>query len=129
MSTEIISNLIQFVIGPGLVAVLGGLMVKINDRVKKAEKAATVAADQVTNSHATNLRDDIDNLKDSVKDGFDSVKETLVDHRDILDNHGRDIRGLRSEVGDLRKEQRDQWKAIEDTQPRPNLTGRPRSRT
>lgn len=124
---EIVNNIIQFVIGPGLVAGLGILVARTNARVKSVEQATTRTIEQVSNSHGTNLRDDIDKINRNVTAGFESVDRTLKDHGNHLNNHSKDIRGMRDEIGQIRQVQRDQWAIIEDTQPRPNPTGqRPR---
>jgi len=61
--------------------------------------------DHVVNSHGgTILRDDIDELKDLVK----AVRAEQKQQRD-------DIIGIREEIGQIRRSERDQWNAIENT--------------
>ncbi|KQR97703.1 MAG: DUF2746 domain-containing protein [Microbacterium ginsengisoli] len=61
--------------------------------------------DHVVNSHGgTILRDDIDELKDLVR----AVRSEQKQQR-------QDILGIREEIGQIRKSERDQWNAIETT--------------
>lgn len=126
--SEIINSVIQFVIGPGLVAALGVLVARTNKRVKSVEEATTKTNEQVSNSHGTNLRDDIDKISRNLTAGFESVDRVLKDHGNRLDNHGKDIRGIRDEISQIRQVQRDQWNAIDVTQPRSGVTGKTRRR-
>ncbi len=54
---------------------------------------------QVKNSHETNLRDDVDGVGDRLNDVLDRLEE-----------FGRDLRGMRSDIGGLRGELREERK-------------------
>ena len=59
--------------------------------------------EQTVNTHDTNMRDDLDEIRDMVK---------VISARQI--DQGRDIRGLRTDVGELRGEDRDARAAHDD---------------
>jgi hypothetical protein len=65
---------------------------------------------QVKNDHSSNLRDDIDGVHQAV--------ERVAD---IQRTHGLDIRGLRSDIGELRGADRQLRREFEDTIPRHKL--------
>ncbi|MFT3662004.1 MAG: hypothetical protein QM809_11545 [Gordonia sp. (in: high G+C Gram-positive bacteria)] len=54
-------------------------------------EVSTAVCDQVKNSHDSNLRDDVDALSDKLDTALDLLRE-----------HGKDVRGLRTDVGELR---------------------------
>lgn len=70
---------------------------------------------QVQNDHSSNLRNDVDWLISNVKLVLLKTSRTA----DIQETQAHDIRGLRAEIGQIRKIEREQWAAIdENTNPR-----------
>lgn len=93
---------------PLVVAVLGLVGAFITPLVPKVSNISTNSAQtaqHVVNSHGGRiLRDDVDDIK--------AMLSRVIDAQT---HQGLDIRGLREELGHIRKIERDQWKAIEDT--------------
>jgi len=68
----------------------------VQSTVDSTQSTVDTVNNQVTNRHETNLRDDLS-----------AVMEMLADH-------GRDIRGIRQDIGDLRGELRGERQARND---------------
>jgi hypothetical protein len=75
--------------------------------------ASTAATEEhVVNSHGgTIMRDDVDEIKDAVKD----TVRRLARVEAAQEQQGKDILGMREEIGQIRRSERDQWEAIEQT--------------
>lgn len=111
--------LIQYALGPSAVAVVGWVLNKrigaVDRRVgRTAETVASTAAateqvrEQVQNSHATNLRHDLDAIHTSIR----GVQSDLTDVRDDQRVLHRDVRGIHRDVSDLRNGARVQDRRI-----------------
>ena len=93
------------------------------DEASRAADAATMAAAQTTNSHATNLRDDLDEKFAEVFARMDvmeearqtSAEQTREEIKDLRDEQRDLSRRLGHEVGEIR---RDKMGAHEDMQAR-----------
>ncbi|RWZ52943.1 DUF2746 domain-containing protein [Labedella phragmitis] len=72
---------------------------------------------QVKNDHSSNLRDDLDTVLAQSKTTHAAVERL----EDVQQTHGRDIRGLRSDIGELRGADREIRRELEDTIPRHQL--------
>lgn len=94
-------------ITPSIIAAIGVIIVGVitvkgqrrgRDRAKKTDAKTDAIHEQTVNDHASksNLRDDIDEIRDIVKDIAD--RQTA---------NGHDIRGIRTDVGELRGADRD----------------------
>ncbi|QDP44230.1 hypothetical protein KGG70_gp54 [Streptomyces phage Celia] len=82
--------------GTIVVAVIGVLVEFLrrqSSALNEVRENTAEARNQVANSHQTNLRDDMDRLHDDVRAVLELVTE-----------HGQDIRGLRSELQQERRE-------------------------
>lgn len=88
-----------------LIALIGSLGALIVPKLNAVGKNTSQTAEHVVNSHTQkNLRDDIDELLRIVR---------LLQQGQQY--QGRDIVGLREEIGQLRQSERAQWDAIEST--------------
>lgn len=88
-----------------LLTFLATIAALIVPKLNAVGKNTSQTAEHVVNSHSqTNLRDDIDVLKR----GIERIAE-------VQEHQGSDIRGMRAEIGQIRKTERDQWDAIEST--------------
>lgn len=85
------------------------------DEASRAADAATMAAAQTTNSHGTNLRDDIDGIRTAIAavmarmDVIESARQASVeemnaDLRDLRDEHRDLSRRLGHEIGEIRRD-------------------------
>lgn len=87
--------------------IVGGLTVRGQRagraRARKIDAKTDAIHEQTVNTHNTNMRDDLDEIRDMVK---------VISARQI--DQGRDIRGLRTDVGELRGEDRDARAAHDD---------------
>ena len=72
-------------------------------RARKIDAKTEAIHEQTVNTHDTNMRDDLDEIRDMVK---------VISARQI--DQGRDIRGLRTDVGELRGEDHDARAAHDD---------------
>lgn len=94
--------------GPILTAVVSGLFALaavIIPILLKIRSSTSKTEEHVVNSHgSTILRDDIDELKR----GISSIIT-------VQRQQGKDILGIRDELGSLRQTDRQQWEALEDT--------------
>lgn len=87
----------------------------------RSRKDVRDVREQVKNDHPSNLRDDIDALHRSVKSTQESVEllaESFATFRRHLGDQGRDISGLRDEIGSLRKEARSDRDALAELEAR-----------
>lgn len=91
MSPEVLTAFITS--GFGLVGVLGGVIIPLLFRQKKAMKEVR---HQVQNSHTTNLRDDLDRA-------VHGIERVLT----VLDQHGQQITDLRTDLAWERRERMD----------------------
>lgn len=94
--------------GPFLVAVVGGLMAWVLQRLKQVQKHAEAAADGVTNAHATNLRDDLDWKQDETRGMLTEALDKLAQIQTVQVDQGRDIGGIRSELRQLHESDAEQ---------------------
>jgi flagellar motor component MotA len=105
-----------------LIALLGSLGAVIIPKLNAVGKNTSQTAEHVANSHTTNLRDDIDEIKRIVQ----ATDSRLYGVEQSQNFQARDILGIREEIGQIRKTERDQWDAIENTASRkrqnPNQT-------
>jgi gas vesicle protein len=82
--------------GTIVVALIGTALEVLRRHGKAIEQVAEDAAqarEQVTNTHSTNLRDDMDRI-------HDDVREVLK----VLARHGEEISGIREEIRQERRE-------------------------
>lgn len=88
-----------------LLALVGSLISVLVPKLSRINTNSAQTAQHVVNSHSGRiLRDDIDQIK------------TMLGHvADTQLHQGRDILGMREELGQIRGAQREQWQAIEDT--------------
>lgn len=95
-----------------LIALLGSLGAVIIPKLNAVGKNTSQTAEHVVNSHSsTILRDDIDEIKRIVK----ATDLRLYGVEQTQNFQARDILGIREEIGQIRKSERDQWDAIETT--------------
>lgn len=95
-----------------LIALLGSLGAVIIPKLNAVGKNTSQTAEHVVNSHSsTILRDDIDEIKRIVK----ATDSRLYGVEQTQNFQARDILGIREEIGQIRKSERDQWDAIETT--------------
>lgn len=94
-----------------LIALLSSLGAVIIPKLNAVGKNTSQTAEHVANSHTTNLRDDIDEIKRIVK----ATDSRLHGVEQTQNFQARDILGIREEIGQIRKSERDQWDAIETT--------------
>ncbi|WP_126893391.1 hypothetical protein [Microbacterium sp. HSID17254] len=95
-----------------LIALLSSLGVVIIPKLNAVGKNTSQTAEHVVNSHSsTILRDDIDEIKRIVK----ATDSRLAGLEQTQNFQARDILGIREEIGQIRKSERDQWDAIETT--------------
>lgn len=83
-----------------LIGALVELLRRQHNAINEVRENAQEARDQVSNTHSTNLRDDLDR----VIDGLEAVLAGQARHDDALNRHGRDIAGLREDVSHERRE-------------------------
>lgn len=97
---------------PATIAAIGTVIVGVltvrgqkagRTRARKIDAKTDAIHEQTVNTHNTNMRDDLDEIRDTVK---------VISARQI--DQGRDIRGLRTDVGELRCEDRDARAAHDD---------------
>ena len=95
-----------------IVAALGAIAAAAIPTLRKIQASTQKTEEHVVNSHgATNLRDDIDDIKA----GISAIAHAQEEQGKVQREQGKDILGLRQEIGQIRKTERDQWEAIEDT--------------
>lgn len=97
-----------------ILAIIGGLVSfgsLLAPKLQKIETQTSATRNHVVNSHERNLRDDIDELLAHSR--HHSAKFQRIE--DVLANQGKDIFGIREEIGQLRRTEREQWEAIEKT--------------
>lgn len=95
-----------------LIALLGSLGAVIIPKLNAVGKNTSQTAEHVVNSHSeTILRDDIDEIKRIVK----ATDLRIYGVEQTQNFQARDILGIREEIGQIRKSERDQWDAIEST--------------
>lgn len=97
---------------PAILAAIGTIVIGVltvrgqragRARARKIDAKTEAIHEQTVNTHDTNMRDDLDEIRDMVK---------VISARQI--DQGRDIRGLRTDVGELRGEDRDARAAHDD---------------
>ena len=80
--------------------------------LRSISKDTAATTHHVVNSHGDRvLRDDLDRVLSKL----DDMSADVRDVRDTQRSQGRDILGLREEIGQIRQTERDQWAAIEET--------------
>jgi len=95
-----------------LIALLSSLGAVIIPKLNAVGKNTSQTAEHVVNSHSSRiLRDDIDEIKRIVK----ATDSRLYGVEQTQNFQARDILGIRDEIGQIRKSERDQWDAIETT--------------
>lgn len=83
-SDTVWSTLIQFVLGPGLLAIIGFLLKKRIDSVANSVKATKY---EITNLHPTHLRTDLDAKFSLVLARIDTVTDSIGYGNQKLDEH------------------------------------------
>ncbi len=100
---------------PVLIIVAGGLVgvgSPVLGSILRISSSVAATEEHVVNSHSTrNLRDDIDELLALAR----STEQRVGSVEQAQERHGRDILGIRDEIGQLRRTEREQWAAIEQT--------------
>lgn len=95
-----------------LIALLGSLGAVVIPKLNAVGKNTSQTAEHVVNSHSsTILRDDIDEIKRIVI----ATDSRLYGLERTQNFQARDILGIREEIGQIRRSERDQWDAIETT--------------
>ena len=106
-----------------IIALIGAVGIAIPPLVtnlRQIRRGVESTRDHVVNSHTDrNLRDDIDTILRKI----DSLTGRVSDISELQRDQGKDIRGLREEVGQIRQIERDQWAAIETTAARRRTKG------
>lgn len=84
---------------------------KVGEQVADVQIKVSAVKDQVQNDHpiSPNLRDDLDEIRDLIKD-----------MRDRQADQGRDIRGMRQDMGEMRGEAREDRHNLSDLEVRLN---------
>lgn len=89
--------LIQWVIGPVSLALIGIVGARISKRLRSVEQSTNVVKNEVKNSHTTNLRNDLDQK-------FELVFLKLDEQGAKLDAHGAELRGMSRTLKDHSKD-------------------------
>ncbi|MET9861952.1 DUF2746 domain-containing protein [Streptomyces smyrnaeus] len=77
----------------GLIGIVAEFMRRQSNALTEVRENTAEARDQVSNTHTTNLRDDMDRM-------HEDVREVLS----VLSQHGTEIREIRSEIRQERRE-------------------------
>lgn len=94
-----------------LIALLSGIAALVVPKLNAVGKNTSQTAEHVANSHTTNLRDDIDEIKRISL----ATAARMGQLEQTMSYQAQDMLGIRQEIGSLRKTERDQWDAIENT--------------
>lgn len=94
-----------------LIALLSGIAALVVPKLNAVGRNTSETAEHVSNSHSTNLRDDIDEIKRISL----ATAARMGQLEQTMSYQARDMLGIRDELGQIRKSERDQWDAIENT--------------
>ena len=108
-----------------ILAVIGGaasITALVIPKLKAIETQTCATTEHVVNSHGSRiLREDIDELLAHARHHSTRMK-FMEDRQEQMaqrqEQQGRDMLGIRDEIGQLRRSEREQWDAIENTGPR-----------
>lgn len=119
MTESVLIAIVQYVGAPIIAALLAaaGVIVKgrahersISSKLDKIGRDAAVAKEQTTNTHSTNLRDDLDGIRSAVEQLDARVQPMTGQIRTI----GTNVRSLQKDVGGLKQENRDDRRETHD---------------
>lgn len=119
MTESILIAIVQYVGAPIVAALLAAAGVLLKERAHQREvsskldrigRDAAVAKEQTTNTHHTNLRDDLDGIRAAVETLDQRVQPMTGQIRMI----GTNVRSLQKDVGGLKQENRDDRKEAHD---------------
>lgn len=98
-----------------ILAIVGGFVALVSPVIPillGIWKDTAATTEHVVNSHSDAiLRDDIDELLTLAR----STERRVGRLESISDQQGKDVLGIRDEIGQIRRTERDQWDAIERT--------------